>query len=199
MYQGRRIRQLASGRWRGTDSATSRRGTHRGSHCAPPGLCRHGGVHGGTGPHFGSVDTAVAHLSRGAWRVPRRTLLPFVPDWRWGLAREDTSWYPTMRLFRQPALGDWASVIQRVAEEVEPSSRRYKPRLAHHRRPATVVSSNRLQMMTVPQAFDLALQHHQAGRLAEAEALYRQILATQPDYSRGLALPRRACFSKRPP
>jgi hypothetical protein len=64
-----------------------------------------------------SVDTAVAHLG-GALGRPVWTLLPFVPDWRWGLEEDTTQWYPTMRLFRQPKLGDWDSVIQRVAEEL---------------------------------------------------------------------------------
>ena len=43
-------------------------------------------------------------------------LLPFAPDFRWLLEREDSPWYPTARLFRQPRRGDWASVIARVRD-----------------------------------------------------------------------------------
>ena len=64
-----------------------------------------------------SVDTAAAHLA-GALGRPLWTLLPFVPDWRWGVEGETTSWYPTMRLFRQKQLGEWAEVIQRVSAEL---------------------------------------------------------------------------------
>jgi hypothetical protein len=45
-------------------------------------------------------------------------LLPFAPDWRWMLEREDTPWYPNMRLFRQPRAGDWGDVMARVKEEL---------------------------------------------------------------------------------
>lgn len=65
-----------------------------------------------------SVDTAIAHLT-GALGKPVWTLLPFVPDWRWMLNREDSPWYPTMRLFRQASTGDWESVIDHVKESLQ--------------------------------------------------------------------------------
>jgi tetratricopeptide (TPR) repeat protein len=64
-----------------------------------------------------SVDTSVVHLA-GALGKPTWTLLPFAPDWRWMLNREDSPWYPTMRLFRQPSFGDWESVIVKVKDEL---------------------------------------------------------------------------------
>lgn len=62
-----------------------------------------------------SVDTATAHLA-GALGQPVWILLPFVPHWLWERERDDTPWYPTMRLFRQARQGDWQEVMERVAE-----------------------------------------------------------------------------------
>jgi Flp pilus assembly protein TadD len=65
-----------------------------------------------------SVDTAVAHLA-GALGKPVWLLNRFDSCWRWFLDREDTPWYPTMRLFRQTSRGDWAGVIARVQRALE--------------------------------------------------------------------------------
>ncbi len=64
-----------------------------------------------------SVDTAVAHLA-GALGRPTWTLLHFPSDWRWLTDREDSPWYPTMRLFRRAPDEEWVAVIKRVASEL---------------------------------------------------------------------------------
>jgi tetratricopeptide (TPR) repeat protein len=64
-----------------------------------------------------TTDTAAAHLA-GALAVPVWVALAHVPEWRWLLGREDCPWYPSMRLFRQVAPGDWPSVFGRMAAEL---------------------------------------------------------------------------------
>jgi hypothetical protein len=64
-----------------------------------------------------SVDTSAVHLA-GALGRPVWALLQHMPDFRWLLGREDSPWYPSARLFRQPDFGDWKSVIERVSREL---------------------------------------------------------------------------------
>lgn len=64
-----------------------------------------------------SVDTSVAHLA-GAMAKPVWILLPFAPDYRWLLERNDNPWYPTATLFRQTASGDWNGVIAEVSAKL---------------------------------------------------------------------------------
>lgn len=62
-------------------------------------------------------DTATVHLA-GALGAPVWLATPFSPDWRWLLKREDSPWYPSMRLFRQPQWGDWTQVFARMSAEL---------------------------------------------------------------------------------
>ena len=63
-------------------------------------------------------DTAIAHLA-GALGVPVWVALQFSPDWRWLQGRDDSPWYPTMRLFRQTTFGGWPEVFERITKAIK--------------------------------------------------------------------------------
>ncbi|CAK0764348.1 putative UDP-N-acetylglucosamine--peptide N-acetylglucosaminyltransferase SPINDLY [Azospirillaceae bacterium] len=106
-----------------------------------------------------TVDTAVAHLV-GAMKRPIWCLLPMPPDWRWLLEREDTPYYPTMRLFRQRKGGAWDDVIERTAQALDAYQKeRFKVEEA----------------LDADAVFSSALNLHIKGDLDGAEAEYRRI------------------------
>jgi hypothetical protein len=63
-----------------------------------------------------SVDTAITHLAGALGRPTWLMLQWFATDWRWMLDRDSSPWYPTVRIFRQPSMGDWASVTKKIAQ-----------------------------------------------------------------------------------
>ena len=65
-----------------------------------------------------SIDTYIVHLA-GAMNIPVWIILPYTPDWRWFLDRADSPWYPSARLFRQQAPGDWPSVINAIHPDLD--------------------------------------------------------------------------------
>ena len=73
-----------------------------------------------------TVDTSVAHLA-GALALPTWLLLPFNADWRWQQERTDSPWYPSLRLFRQSSLGDWAPALKHNRPPSAPARRTRVP------------------------------------------------------------------------
>ena len=117
-----------------------------------------------------TTDTAVAHLA-GALGIPVWVLLPHVPDWRWLLDREDSPWYPTMRLFRQAKPGEWHEVFASVAENLANAVGGNHPT----EQLATPVTAERLNSQGVGFVG--------RRRLEEAIGCFRQAIGANPQYA----------------
>jgi tetratricopeptide (TPR) repeat protein len=117
-----------------------------------------------------TIDTSVAHLA-GALGKPVYLLLPDIPDWRWMLNRDDSPWYPTMRLFRQETAGDWGPPLTRIGRRLDSLARNLLRALA-----GTGASG----LITA------AAQLHTQGNLIEALIFFRRLLQQAPDHPEGL-------------
>ena len=121
-----------------------------------------------------TVDTSVAHLA-GAMGCPTWILLPYTPDYRWLLDRDDSPWYPTVRLFRQTAARDYAQVLDRVRAELLA--------LCAEQKPAAQISSRQAPDLTPDNADSLhrkGLQFLQAGQYDHALLSFEHVLKLDP-------------------
>lgn len=130
------------------------------------------------------VDTAVAHLA-GALGKPVWMLVAEPADWRWLKSREDSPWYPTMRIFRQNARGDWRGVIDRVRSALQEMPREARRDLIGSDRRAPRHEQPVQPIATVEDA----LRGHKAGfsAVTETRAGILQYLPDEPDSGASLA------------
>ena len=132
-----------------------------------------------------TVDTSIAHLA-GALGRPTWILLSYVPDWRWLLDRDDSPWYPTVRLFRQTETREYASVLDRVRSELQALIVAPRDRIASVREHPAPISE---LAPASPDALCAAGLHHmQAGRYPDAQICYQQALSVNPDHADALHL-----------
>ena len=117
-----------------------------------------------------TVDTSVAHLAAALGR-PTWILLPFTPDYRWLLDRDDSPWYPTARLFRQSAKRDYGEVLDRVRDALR------------------ALISQRRESPTSPAALhEAGLDHRRAGRHRDARLCCEHALSADPGHADTLHL-----------
>ena len=119
-----------------------------------------------------TVDTSVAHLA-AAFGRPTWILLPYLPDWRWLLDRDDSPWYPTVRLFRQTETHDYEPVLDRVRSELLALAAQHQEK-SRARTPAAL--------------YEAGLRHLQAGQYPDARTCCEQALAADANHADTLHL-----------
>jgi tetratricopeptide (TPR) repeat protein len=139
-----------------------------------------------------TVDSAVAHLA-GALGKPVWVMNRYASCWRWLLNRMDSPWYPSLRLFRQPLLGDWTTVVEDVRQAVAVFLANRKVALSSSSHAHCESVSHEADILEPLQA---ALDLHNGGQIAEAIAIYHRILVKGPSHGHvlhylGIALSQR--------
>src|SRR5262249_21156628 len=103
--------------------------------------------------------------------------LKHVPDWRWQVDRADSPWYPTTRLFRQKVDRDWKSAFEDIESELWRVTAQGSIRSKLIEPPALPKVTYNAEHPSVNDAFDAGVAFHKAGRLDDAEATFRTVLA----------------------
>jgi tetratricopeptide (TPR) repeat protein len=137
-----------------------------------------------------SVDSSMVHLA-GALARPVWMLNRFDSEWRWMVQRDDSPWYPTLRIFNQETLGDWPGAIEALRKELATLALPRPPSHAPGPQPASTSPRPPIQfkkVVDVPETLDLAARHAGGGRLAEAEQLLNKVLSVQPAHAHALHL-----------
>ncbi len=124
-----------------------------------------------------TVDTSVAHLA-AALGCPTWILLPYTPDYRWLLDREDSPWYPTARLFRQSARRDYGEVLDRVRDELATL-------ISQHQ---TTGRASAAVPATPAALYEAGMKHRRAGKPADARLCCEQALAADSGHAGALHL-----------
>ena len=152
-----------------------------------------------------SIDTGVVHLS-GALGKETWVILPYAADWRWMLEREDSAWYPTMRLFRQKCPGDWPGVVARLGKALGARNEKFRGDVGQYsseletayseglsrlqeRDPASAVDPLRRALLAnprIPEVFNaLGVLAREQGKGLMAGSFFRHAVTIDPRYADG--------------
>ncbi len=138
-----------------------------------------------------SVDSSMVHLA-GALNVPVWMMNRFDTEWRWFCQRDDSPWYPSLRIFNQPTFGDWTSVLSEVQAKLTSlqAPRKIKTRKSRSGAVTTLTKATPTSSapMSVAQTMQVASQLQSAGRLQESEKILRQILQLEPNHAHAMHL-----------
>ena len=135
-----------------------------------------------------TVDSALAHLAGGLGR-PVWLLNRFDSEWRWGRRQAASPWYPGMRIFNQPAFGDWDGALAAACAALTVLEVPVAPRRIRTRgQPNAPVPRPVLAGLTPAQIFQRAARLHAAGQLRESAAVLEQLLEQAPGHAAGAHL-----------